>query len=330
MARTTIRCLIEAAVLALLAAWTGVAQPLTFEYVLTLGAQEGVNPHQRFNSRLGKLIFGKPEHVSPVMVPDSLTVDPDQRVWLTDRAAAGVHMFNLIDGKYKFLRGGGGLNFQCPAGIDSDSEGLIYVVDTCLAWVFVFYKDASFNRFLKTGTALKKPVGLAVSRNRKTIYISDAGRQKILVLNQEGEQVSEWGGPNTFSYPATLTLGDKKLYVYDANRRQVRAFSIRGEDLGPLRWDRVKNSTSFGYDAERGLVFLGESMYGMVLVYDEDGNMVGAFGPNGTGTGEIQGAAGLYVDSWHRVYVIDTQNAKVVLFRQVGEGVPDLIPRAPK
>ena len=330
MARTTIHCLTKGGVLAVLMAWTGATQPLTFEYVLTIGAQGGVNPHQRLNSRLGKLIFGKPEHVSPVMVPDSLTVDPDQRVWLTDRAAAGVHMFNLIDGKYKFVRGGGGLNFQCPAGIDSDSEGRIYVVDTCLAWVFVFEKDGSFNRFLKTGTALKKPVGLAVSRNRKTIYISDAGRRKILVFNQEGEQVSEWGGPDIFSYPATLTIGDKKLFVYDANRRQVRAFSIQGNDLGPLRCDRVKNPTSFGYDEERRLIFLGESMYGMVLVYDEDGNMVGAFGPHGTGTGEIQGASGLYVDSWHRVYVIDTQNAKVVLFRQQGDGVSEIIPRVPK
>src|SRR6266536_4237346 len=140
MARITIRLRIEAGVLRVLFALSlslgAAAQPLIFEYVLTVGAREGVNPHQRFTSRLGQLVFGKPEQVSPVMVPDSVTVDRNQRVWITDRAAAGVHMFDLLEGKYKFLHGGGSLNFLCPAGIDSDAEGLIYVVDSCLGWVF--------------------------------------------------------------------------------------------------------------------------------------------------------------------------------------------------
>lgn len=303
-----------------------VAQPLTFEHVLTLGAKEGVNPPQRFTGRLGKLIFGKPERVSPVMVPDSVTVDRDQRVWITDRAAPGVHMFDLIEGKYKIVRGGGNVDLKCPAGVDSDVEGRIYVADSCLGWVFVFEKDGSFDRFLKTGTALKKPVGLAVSRDRKRIYISDAERRKILVLNQEGELITEWGGPEILSYPGTLTLSPNKLYVYDVHRRQVRAFSDTGEDLGPVRWDRVRLPTAFGYDRERKLLFVGESVYAMVMAYDEAGNMVGAFGPHGSGNGEFLGAANLYVDAWHRIYVVDPQNAKVLVFREQGKPSVDESP----
>ena len=172
MARNTVRCHTEAGLLAIFLVWAAAAQPLTFEYVLTLGAKEGVNPHQRFTGRLGKLVFRKPERVSPVMLPDSVTVDRDQRVWITDRAAAGVHMFDLLEGKYKFVRGGGTLDFQFPVGIDSNAEGRLYIVDSCLGWVFVFERDGTFNRFLKTGMALKKPVGIAVSRDRQVyLYI---------------------------------------------------------------------------------------------------------------------------------------------------------------
>lgn len=326
MARTTIRCPIEAWVLAILLAWPAAAQPLTFEHMLTLGGQEGVNPHQRFTGRLGKLVFGKPEHVSPVMVPDSVTVDRDERVWITDRAAAGVHMFDVLVDKYKFLQGGGGLNFQCPAGIDSDGAGRIYVVDSCLGWVFIFERDGSFDRFLKTGTALKKPVGIAVSRDRRRIYISDAGRHQILVLNQEGELVSEWGGPEILNYPGTLTLGPNKVFVQDVNRRQVRAFSSLGDDLGPVSWDRPRAPGAFAYDSVSRRYFTTEALFGLVMALDGDGRILGAFSPQAPGEDKLRGVAGLYVDAWGRIYAIDSQNARVVVFREHGGRAPDLRP----
>jgi hypothetical protein len=53
----------------------------------------------------------------------------------------------------------------------------------------------------------------------------------------------------------------------------------------------------------------------MVQVFDEAGVPVGAFGQAGSGPGEMHAPSYIYVDARQRIYVVDPENAKVLIFR---------------
>jgi DNA-binding beta-propeller fold protein YncE len=293
------------------------AQTLQFQHLFTLGSKDGLNPTQKFAGRYGRLAFGKPERPSPVITPDSVTVDPDERVWITDRGAACVHIFDIIQSLYRSLRGTGDVDFQCPSGIASDIHGRIYVADACLAQVFVFEKDGTFMRSLlgkRADRPLLKPGALAVSHDLKTVYVADPPRHKVVVFNQEGETVRELGGEGVLSLPQSITLGARKVFVLDTTQRTIEVFSPDGTHLVTLKMGDIHEPSAFAFDPELKMYFVGEPRYEVIMAFGESGSFAGAFGQSGSGPGELHAPSNLYVDGNHRVYVVDPRNAKVLVF----------------
>ena len=316
--------LLTAAVLLLSVLAAAAEGPRGYEYVLTIGSAGGVNPPQRLTGRGSRLAFGKPERLSPLVTPDSVIVDPDQRVWITDRSAPGVHVFDLLQGEYKFLRGGDDkCLFQCPAGIAADIHGRVYVSDPCSRSVLVFDRDTSFLRLLVDGRknpVIRRPGSLLVSHDLKSVFIADPPRHKVVVFNQEGETVREFGGADELDLPAALATWDDLIYVLDQGRGQVQVYSPGGALQRSLKWDRVRNPSAFAVDTEQGLYFVGDPKFGMVQVFDEAGVDVSAFGQAGSGLDEIRIPSYIYVDAQQRIYIVDPQNAKVLIFRQATGG----------
>lgn len=309
----------------LLCAWArppAAAQDLRFEYLFTIGSAHGVNPAQKLSGPLAKLVFGAPERISPLIAPAAVTVDRDDRIWITDRAGATVHMFDLLEARYKLLRGAPKTAFQCPAGIDSDSLGRIYVADPCSARIFVFDPEGEFLRFLggnRLKMRVKQPTALVVSRDLKSIYVTDPPRQKVVVLNQEGETIREWGGlggPGELRTPTALALDYDRIYVLDSARHRVQAFSPGGAHLESRVWDQIREPSAFAFDPEGRFFFVGDPRFEVVQVFNEHGFSVAAFGQSGSGDGEMRTPSNIYVDFKRRIYVVDTSNAKVLVFRE--------------
>jgi DNA-binding beta-propeller fold protein YncE len=292
------------------------AQAAEFEYLFTLGAKSGVNPAPKMAGRFGKLFFGAPERISPLMVPAAVAVDREDRVWITDRGAASVHMFDLIEGQYKLLRGADKIAFQCPSGIDSDVNGSIYVADACSGLVFVFDREGSFVRLLVSNRAkqlLQGPTSMAVAPDLKSIYLADPPQHKVLVLNQEGQLIQEWRG---FDTPSALALTREKAFVLDTARHHVQVFSLSGKPMGSLTWPQAREPSAFAVDPERKLFFVGDPRFETVQVFDERGSSIGAFGQSGSGAGEVRVPSGIHIDFRGRIYVVDPLNGKVLVFRE--------------
>ncbi len=291
-------------------------QAVRYQHLYTFGA-EGINPPQIFTGRAGKLLFGKPERTSPLNVPDSVTVDPEERVWITDRAAVCVHIFDLLRNDYRVLRAAGRTAFRCPAGIDSDMHGRVYVADACLGQIFIFEKDGTFLRSLlgrSSGRPVIQPGAVAVSRDLKRIYVADPVQHKVVVLNQEGEAVGELGG---LKEPDAISLDRHKAFVLDTALSTVEAFASDGSHAHSLTWPEVRKPSAFGFDPEQKLYFVGDPRFAMILAYDEQRKLLGAFGQAGSGAGRIHAPAKIYVDAMHRVYSVDAQSGKVAVFGQV-------------
>jgi DNA-binding beta-propeller fold protein YncE len=300
------------------------AEPRQFDYLFMLGTKEGVNPTQKFNSRLGRLVFGPPERESPIVHPTGVTVDRSQRIWIADRAGL-VHVFDILEGRYRQLRGAEKVPFECPSGIAADSNGRVYVTDACSARIFVFDEDGVFERFL-TGRGrprfLQQPNSIAVSDDLKTVFVTDSARRKVIVLNQEGERIREWNGPSTrepFQYPNSVAVDSEgsRVYVFDGGAHVVQIFTPAGRHAGSLRWPKVRRPASFAFDAERRLYFVGDEEYNAIMVFDEEGNSAGAFGRSGADLGAMQHPSRIYIDRHGWIYIVDTLGARVLAFQEV-------------
>ena len=73
-------------------------------------------------------------------------------------------------------------------------------------------------------------------------------------------------------------------------------------------------------------IYLVEGLWGIVQVFDREGQLLYTFGQRGTGLGDFQLPAGLYIDGNDAVYVVDSYNRRVQVFqyhglRAIAEGV---------
>ncbi len=64
--------------------------------------------------------------------------------------------------------------------------------------------------------------------------------------------------------------------------------------------------------SQTGNVYVTDSQNHRVQVFDEDGEYVNQWGSNGTGDGQFQRPTGITVDASDNVYVMDTDNDRVL------------------
>jgi hypothetical protein len=61
-----------------------------------------------------------------------------------------------------------------------------------------------------------------------------------------------------------------------------------------------------------------DGQWGIVQVFDREGQLLYYFGRRGTGAGEFQLPAGLEIDAHDRIYVVDSFNRRVEVFHYYG------------
>jgi DNA-binding beta-propeller fold protein YncE len=71
-----------------------------------------------------------------------------------------------------------------------------------------------------------------------------------------------------------------------------------------------------GTDTE-GNLYVVDGMFDAVQAFDQKGQLLYYFGQSGDGPAEFQLPAGLFVDGNNRIYVTDSYNHRVQVFRYV-------------
>jgi len=297
------------------------AAELTYQHLFTIGTASGVNPRVQFARGLGRLLFGGPEHPSPVRIPRSVAVDNTGRIWIADEGAHAVHMFHVLGNEYQVIRKAGKVDLRCPVGVDVDLHGRVYVVDACLREIFVFDRTGEYLRRLlgkRNRHTLVAPSDIAVSVDLRRIYVTDPGRHEVLVFNQEGEAVDRLGaspGGGGLQTPLRLAVGLKDVYVLDTGTRRVEVFDSRGRHSKSIGWGPVRKPSAFGIDRATGLMYIGDPDYGTVLVYSSGGQRISLIGQSGDAIDQFHKPYDIYVDTHGRVYVVDSLSRKVAVFQ---------------
>ena len=100
-------------------------------YERSFGSEREVKPKRSFWSRLVDFVAGEPEFHNLVR-PYSIATDSHGRIIVTDPGAAGVHIFDFAEQKYKFIqrRDKGKDSMLVPQCVAVDAQDNIYVTDS--------------------------------------------------------------------------------------------------------------------------------------------------------------------------------------------------------
>jgi sugar lactone lactonase YvrE len=67
-----------------------------------------------------------------------------------------------------------------------------------------------------------------------------------------------------------------------------------------------------------GHLYVVDGLWGKVQVFDQEGHLLYYFGNQGTDKGEFQLPSGLFIDRDDRIFVVDSYNRRVQVYRYFG------------
>jgi DNA-binding beta-propeller fold protein YncE len=177
-----------------------------------------------------------------------------------------------------------------PAGLATDSQGKIYIVDEWMNRVSIFDGEGAFLKLWGAEGCgdgeLFRPSGIAIDQ-QDTVYIADGGNQRVQKFTTDGNYLAKWGsrgsGEGEFQMPWGLTT-DHEGYVYVADYKNHRAQK-----------------------------------------FTPDGEFVSSFGSHGEGRGQLNRPSDVAVDPDGDVYVCDWGNNRVQVFAADGTFLLSLI-----
>jgi len=301
---------------------------LTFER--SFWAEPDVRQKRGFWSKVLDMVAGAPDFHA-LISPYEAVIDSRERIIVTDPGAAGIHIFDFAQQKYKFIyRDKDRDPLITPQCVTVDAADHIYVTDSESGKIFVFEPNGKFERTigsLKGGEGyFKRPTGIAVDSAAEQIYVTDTLRNRVFVLDFAGNVIRTIGKPGAgkveFNYPTELRLVGDDLIVVDAMNFRVQVLDRSGgfrHAIGHIGDEpgAMFRPKGIGVDSE-GHIYVVEAVRGMVQVFDRQGDLLYYFGQRGSGLGEFQLPTGLWIDRNDRVVVVDSYQRRVQVFRYFG------------
>ena len=293
------------------------------------------------------LVFGDDEQVQQ---PLGMAVSPEGNLYVAEslESASQISVFTKSGEFVESIGQFGGVNadglfFNRPHSVAFGPEGNLYVVDTWNFKVRVFDRETldqinSWGQVNTDGEAAQRepidgfwgPRDILVDDNGY-IYVSDTGNKRIRIYTSAGELLTDIGGAGSgdgeLNEPVGITIAGDRLYVADTWNRRIAVFNIA--DVGSGLVEFVENVPIRGWYEEQGhrpylavdeareLLYVTDPDAGRVLVYDLDGECIGAFGqvteaqPN---DGEFIVVGGITVDDAGDVYVSDLTAERILKF----------------
>jgi len=260
--------------------------------------------------------------IDALQQPYSVTTDSNHRIFITDVRAGAVHVFDFVHSKYSLLRGGDRL--RSPLGVAADHDGNVYVSDIGLHTILVYDARGKFIHYLRKSTGRESyfdsPQGIAVDAATQHIYVCDTTRHMLIVLDKKGHVLTHFGTrgggtrPGEFSYPTQVVAARTEIAVLDSGNSRAQILDVRGHFLKEIRLPDIGNRAGLAMDNDRN-IYVSDPGLNRLRVFNHDGKLLYEFGRRGAEPAQFNGISGIWVDSGHCLYVVDTQNKRVQLFQ---------------
>lgn len=287
---------------------------------------EKVHERSLFETIVG-LIVGKPKPVK-LKRPYSVHVSQDNIVYVADVGLRSVMAFNLTDHTVRLWKDATeSFPFQAPVSVATVGKE-VWVSDVDAGAIFRLSKEGkplgSFGQDI-----LKRPIGISYDTTQKLLYVADSSAHNIKVFNSAAVLVKTIGGhgdkPGLFNFPSVVDFKDGKLYVSDTMNARIQVMDPEADykvtqSIGHRGMKIGNTPRPKGISADSdGNIYIIESYYGYLLVFNEKGEFLLPISGQGRTLGRLDLPVGVTVDHLDRVYLADTFNGRVVMLQYLGD-----------
>ncbi len=261
--------------------------------------------------------------------PQGLISDNNGILYISDVSHQGVFAIDTVNGTLQLWKDAGtNAHFNSPIGIALVDDKELLIADAELGYIVRLDVQGKPLGLIKHDSLIR-PTGIVFVKEQQLIYVSDTSNDDIKVFNRQGELLRVIGKSINdkldLNAPTFLAQHPQGLLISDTLTAQVKlikinegvdelavSFGKRGMKLGNLTRPKGVASDS------RGNVYIIESYFDHLLVFNEQGQFLLPLGGTGYGAGEFYLPSGIWIDDRDRIYIADMMNGRVSVFQFLG------------
>lgn len=247
----------------------------------------------------------------------ALVVDENEQVYYAD-----YNMFKIkeLDAQGLLVNefgvmGPGPTEFEA-SDVTFDNDGNLQIADNHFERIQVYTTSGTFVKTITlSGGILATDIANDVDGK---MYIVEALRHRILVLNEDGTFGNYFGSEGTangeFKYPSGIALTANRIYVTDGSNNRVQVFDKNFSFLFNfgIGTDPVQLSSPKKIAIVSSIVYVADGS-NYIRYYDLDGNYLGRFGGGGSTDDTFSYITDIFVANG-KLYVADYYNQYIKIF----------------
>jgi DNA-binding beta-propeller fold protein YncE len=300
--------------------WPSPPDEAKIEYLSSVRSPEEFGIEKGFFSRAFDFLFDVGE--TSLSAPFGLHSDKG-RLYITDISSKSIYIFDKKEDETITVEGSDDENFLYPIDVVTDVDGNIFVSDSVRAKIYVFEKDGDFSYSI-SNRVIQRPIGIAISKDNKKLYVVDSVASKIHILTPKGKFIKSVGkkgfNDGEFNRPTFIDIGkDGKIYVTDSMNHRVQILDSDGKFIN--KFGHIGQEIgSFG--SPRGIsldsyenIYVSDTMYNTIQIFNNSGELLMVFGNYGNNKGEFALAEDISITDDNTIYISDTNNRRVQVFK---------------
>ena len=214
-----------------------------------------------------------------------------------------------------------------PHGIAFDRAGNILVTDLGSHSIKKFTPEGKFLTAVgKKGSKeleFNCPTGIRINHCNKRVYVCDRHNHRLQVLNEDltfsSTFGSRGGGDKEFNYPRDVAFDSTgSVYITDSWNNRIQVFTPAGSFLKEFGKKGSGEGKHYPFSVSidsNDMVYVTEMLDHCVSIFTSQGEFIQSFGTKGAGPGEFNKPDGIAVDKNGLLYVSDTNNKRVQVFK---------------
>jgi DNA-binding beta-propeller fold protein YncE len=164
------------------------------------------------------------------------------------------------------------------------------------------------------------------------VYVIERSNCRVQVFDSQGKHIAKWGtegdGDGQFWNPLEggIALDDSgNIYVVDSVNCRVQVFDSEGKFL--RKWGtrgdadgQFNRPLAIAIDNRSDKIYIADTNNCRIQVFDTKGNFLAKWGTYGAGDMDLIYPQGVAVSSSGEIYVCDTYNHRIKVYRSVSGG----------